>query len=323
MNASARLLAIVGPTASGKSALGVWLAERLSGEVVVCDSTQLYRHFNIGTGKLAFAEQRGIPHHLVDVLEPDEIFTAGEYRRRAIEILEDLRQRGKLAILTVGTGLYLRALLEGLADAPTRSEELRERLGRLADQRGTAYLHRILKRLDPAAARRIAPRDRPKIIRAVEVCLLAGRPLSDIQRAGRPQLEGYAVAKVGLMPPRAALYARIEHRVEEMLARGWREEVRRLVAAGIPATAKPLQFIGYGELRAALAGEIEETEAIAEIKRATRRYAKRQITWFRKESGVRWHEGFGDDPAIAAAVFADVQEYGQAVESPPVIRKGV
>lgn len=323
MNAPARLLAIVGPTASGKSALGVWLAERLSGEVVVCDSTQLYRRFNIGTGKLTFAEQRGIPHHLVDVLEPDEIFTAGDYRRRAIEVLEGLRQRGKLAILTVGTGLYLRALLEGLADAPTRSEKLRERLGRVARQRGMAYLHRILKRLDPAAARRIAPRDRPKIIRAIEVCLLTGRPLSDIHSAGRRQLEGYAVAKVGLMPPRAALYARIEQRVEEMLARGWREEVRRLVAAGIPATAKPFQFIGYGELRAALAGEIEETEAIAEIKRATRRYAKRQITWFRKESGVRWYEGFGDDPAIAAAVFADIHEYGQAVESPPVVRKGV
>ncbi len=323
MNALAPLVAIVGPTASGKSALGVWLAGRLSGEVVVCDSTQLYRHFDIGTGKPTLAEQRGIPHHLVDLLEPHEVFSSGEYRRRALEVLEDLRRRGKLPILTVGTGFYLRALLEGLADAPTRSEELRERLGRLADRRGTSYLHRILKRLDAAAARRIAPRDRPKIVRAIEVCLLAGRPQSEIHRAGRPQLEGYAVAKVGLLPPRASLYARIEQRVAAMLAAGWREEVRRLVAAGIPATAKPFQFIGYGELRAALAGEIDENEAVTQIKQATRRYAKRQITWFRRESGVRWFTGFGDDPAIAAAVLADIQERWQAAESPSMARKGV
>lgn len=301
------LVAVVGPTASGKSALGVWLAERLGGEVVACDSTQVYRHFDIGTAKPAPEERRGIPHHLMDLLEPHELFTAGEYRRRALAVLEDLCRRERLPIFTVGTGLYLRALLEGLADAPTRSESLRARLGARARRRGPEYLHRLLARLDPAAARRIARRDTPKLVRAIEVCLLTAKPITEVHRAGRQRLEGFAPVKIGLMPRRSELYQRIGKRVEAMLARGWLNEVKDLVARGVPATAKPFEFIGYRELRAHCARESSLLEAVQAIERATRHYAKRQITWFRKEPGVEWFEGFGDDPEISAAVLRHLQ----------------
>lgn len=303
------LVAIVGPTASGKSALGVWLAERLNGEVVACDSTQVYRYVSIGTAQPMPEEQRGIAHHLIGLLEPQELFTAGEYRRRALEVLGDLRQRGRLPIFTVGTGLYLRALLEGLADAPTRSEELRVRLDERARRRGPEYLHRVLKRLDGAAASRIAPRDTPKLVRAIEVCLLAGKPITEVHRAGRPRLEGYAPVRVGLMPRRSELYQRIHDRVRRMLEQGWVGEVKELMERGVPPTAKPFEFIGYGELRAHLAGEWSLPEAAAAIQQATRRYAKRQITWFRREPGVQWFEGFGDDPGVSAAVLRHLEEH--------------
>ncbi len=302
------LVAVVGPTAAGKSALGIAIAKYFGGEVVCCDSTQVYRRFDIGTAKVPRGEQLGIPHHLMDWLEADEIFTAGDYRRRALGVLEDLRRREKLPVFTVGTGLYLRALLEGLSDAPTRSDELRERLRRLADARGHQHLHGILARLDPAAAARIASPDVAKIIRALEVGLLTGKPITELHRAGRPALEGYRAIKVGLAPPRAALYQCIERRVDTMLAAGWLDEVKKLVSAGISPDSKPFQFIGYSELRMHLAGVITRDVAVAEIRQATRRYAKRQLTWFRKEQGVRWFEGFGNDPAVAAGVIAYLAE---------------
>jgi len=297
------LVAIVGPTASGKSALGIHIAEKLGGEVVVCDSTQLYRRFDIGTAKVRAEESRGVAHRLVDLLEPEQIFTAGDYRRQALDVLADLRSRGRLPIFTVGTGLYFRALVEGLADAPTRSEELRARLRNRADAKGTHYLHRLLTRLDAAAAARISPRDTPKIIRAIEVCVLTGKPVSEVLRAGRARLEGFVPLKIGLLPPRAELYQRVNHRVRAMLEAGWLEEVRGLLAAGVPATAKPFQFIGYGELRAHLEGIVPLSVAVKAIQQATRRYAKRQITWFRRETGVQWFSGFGDHPEVAAAVL--------------------
>lgn len=306
MNA-ARLVVIVGPTASGKSALGIWLAERLAGEVAVCDSTQVYRHFDIGTAKVAGEERHGIPHHLMDLVEPDQVFTAGEYRRRALVVLEDLRRRGKLPILIAGTGLYLRALLEGLADAPIRSEELRERLRQRSVRRGSGHLHRVLMRLDPAAAARIAPRDAQKLIRAIEICLLAGKPATEIHGAGRSGLEGFEVRKLGLLPPRAQLYARIDQRVEEMLQKGWLEEVREVVARGVPASAKPFQFIGYAQLRKHLEGGLSLEQATREIQQATRQYAKRQITWFRKEPGVQWFEGFGDSADVRSDAVAHLK----------------
>jgi tRNA dimethylallyltransferase len=295
------LVAIVGPTASGKSALAVSLARKFKGEVLACDSTQVYRGFDIGTSKLTLEERHGVAHHLLDLVDPDFPFTAGEYRSRAVAVLDDLGHRARLPILTVGTGLYLRALLDGLADAPARSEELRARLEAGANAHSLQYLHRVLRRLDPEAALRIGSRDRPKMIRAIEVCLLTGRPLSEVHRSGRTPLEGDHPIKVGLQPPRAALYDRIERRTRTMLERGWLDEVVGLVRNGVPQNSKPFDFIGYSELRAHLEGTVTLAAATKAIAQATRRYAKRQVTWFRKESLVHWLPGFGDDPAIVAA----------------------
>jgi tRNA dimethylallyltransferase len=304
------LVAIAGPTASGKSALGVKLAERLGGEVVVCDSTQLYRGFDIGTAKPALSERRGVPHHLIDVLGPSEDATAGGYRELALQILKDLRQRKRLPVFTVGTGLYLRALLEGLADAPQRSEELRERLRASADEHSPGHLHRILKRLDPEAARKIVPADEQKLIRAVEVCVLAGKPMSEVHRSGRAPLEGWRVLKIGLMPPREKLNERIHARTDAMLAQGWMREVQSLLESGLSEDSKPFDFIGYRELRAVLRGEITLEIARGAIRQATRQYAKRQVTWFRKEPGVSWFSGFGDDAAVQAGVLEWLHEEG-------------
>ena len=304
------LVAIIGPTASGKSALGVELAERLVGEVVACDSTQLYRGFDIGTAKPTHSERRGIPHHLIDVLGPKDDATAGGYRQLALHILGDLRRRKRLPVFTVGTGLYLRALLEGLADVPQRSEELRERLRASVDEHTPGHLHRVLKRLDPEAARKIAPADEQKLIRAVEVCILARKPISEVHSTGRVPLEGWRVLKVGLMPPREKLNERIHVRTDAMLEQGWMREVQALLDSGLNEDSKPFDFIGYRELRAVLRGEITLQEARGVIQQATRRYAKRQITWFRKEPGARWFSGFGDDAEVQAGVFEWLRKEG-------------
>jgi tRNA dimethylallyltransferase len=297
------LLAIVGPTAAGKSALGVWLAERLGGEVVACDSTQLYRGFDIGTAKPALSERRGIPHHLLDVLEPIEDATAGGYRQMALTVLDDLRKRKRLPVLTVGTGLYLRALLEGLADVPQRSEELRERLRACAEEHAPGYLHRLLQRLDSESAQRIAPADEQKLIRAIEVCVLARKPISELHRTGRQPLQGWRPLKIGLLPPREQLYERIHSRMTAMLHQGWLREVQGLLQSGLSEIAKPFNFIGYRELRAVLRNELSLEQAREAIQLATRRYAKRQLTWFRKEPGVQWFTGFGDDPALQSRIL--------------------
>ncbi|HXN94021.1 MAG TPA: tRNA (adenosine(37)-N6)-dimethylallyltransferase MiaA [Candidatus Acidoferrales bacterium] len=297
------LVAIVGPTASGKSALGVSLAGQLGGEVVACDSTQLYRGFAIGTAKPSPSERRGVPHHLMDVLSPQEEATAGGYRQLALSVLDGLRQRKRLPIFTAGTGLYLRALLEGLADVPQRSEELRERLRASMGEHPPGHLHRILKRLDPEAARKIAPADEQKLIRAVEVCVLARKPVSEVLRAGRTPLEAWHVLKVGLMPPREKLNERIHDRIDAMLEQGWMREVRALLDNGLSEDSKPFDFIGYRELRAVLRGEIGLEAAREAIQQATRRYAKRQLTWFRREQGVRWFSGFGDDAGVQGGIL--------------------
>jgi tRNA dimethylallyltransferase len=310
MNENTALLpvvAILGPTASGKSALGVHVAERLGGEVVACDSTQLYRGFDIGTAKPSLGERQGIPHHLIDVFAPAVAATAGGYRELALQTLEDLRRRQRLPVFTVGTGLYLRALLEGLADVPQRSEELRERLRASIEEHPPGYLHRVLKRLDPEAAQKIAPADEQKLIRAVEVCILARKPISEVHRTGRIPLEGWRALKIGLMPPREKLNERIPARTDAMLEQGWMREVQALLESGLAQDAKPFDFIGYRELRAVLRGKINLQEARAAIQQATRRYAKRQITWFRKEPGVQWFPGFGDDPAVQAGVIEWLQ----------------
>ncbi len=302
------LVAIVGPTASGKSKLAVWLALQLGGEVIACDSTQMYRGFDIGTAKPSKEERQGVPHHLMDLLEPNEEATAGGFRERAIRVLEDLCKLERLPIFTVGTGLYLRALLEGLADVPQRSEGLRERLRASAAEHAPGHLHRTLRRLDPTSAEKIAAADEQKLIRAIEVCLLAKRPLSKVHQEGRTPLKGWRAVKIGLQPERENLYERIHMRTEAMLASGWREEVRVLVESGLPENAKPFEFIGYRELRAVLRGEMKQEEARTAIQQATRRYAKRQMTWFRRDADVRWLSGFGDDPEIQQQALHYVRE---------------
>lgn len=298
------LVAIVGPTASGKSVLGVWLAQKLGGEVVACDSTQLYRGFDIGTAKPTMEERQGVAHHLIDVLDATEEATAGGYRERAIEVLNGLGARARLPIFTVGTGLYLRVLLEGLAEVPLRSEPLRDRLRSRASGKSQGHLHRVLQKLDPETAKKIAPADTQKLLRAVEVCLLTKKRLSEVYQGGRKPLEGWRAIKVGLQPKREKLYEQVHARTDAMLDRGWMEEVRELIESGMPEKAKPFDFIGYKELRAVLNKEMELEEARAAIQQATRRYAKRQLTWFRQEQGVHWLTGFGGD--------ADVQR--QALE---------
>ena len=345
------LIAIVGPTASGKSALAVSLAQRFAGEVVACDSTQVYRGFDIGTAKPTLEERHGVPHHLMDLVDPAELFTAAEYRRRAVEVLADLCGRKRLPIFTAGTGLYLRALLAGLSDAPARSESLRVRLDASAARYGGAHLHRVLQRVDSASAARISPRDRQKVVRALEIRFLSGRALAEVYRAGRDPLQDYAPLKIGLNPPRALLYEHIESRVHAMLARGWRNEVAALIermqptvleplgapahapavravdkpysvrlaqpgttyaaksGAVNPGAAKPFEFIGYREMREYLEKQKPLPETIAAIAQATRRYAKRQLTWFRKEPDVHWFTGFGDTPEITERVAAEVERY--------------
>lgn len=293
------LLVIVGPTASGKSALGIFLAQQLGGEVLVCDSTQVYRHFNLGTGKVGPEERAGAPHHLLDLCEPTEEFTAGDYLRQGRAVLEEVSNRERLPIVTAGTGLYLRALLEGLSPLPTRSPELRARLHSRAEKKGSEHLHRMLGRVDATAAQQIAPADTPKLVRALEVCFLARQSRTELFRAGRPQLEGYSVVKLGLLPEREQLYERIEARVEAMLDAGWLEETRRL-RARFPESAKPFGFLGYKQLSAHLRGELSMKDAIKQTKHETRQFAKRQITWFRKEAGVEWLHGFGGEAAVQA-----------------------
>ena len=320
------LVVVLGPTASGKTALGVFLAKRLGGEIVVCDSTQVYRGFDIGTGKPTVAERAALPHHLVDLCDPGEEFTAGDYLRVGRAVLAEISGRGHLSIVTAGTGLYLRALLEGLSLLPGRSPALRARLTERAKQRGIAHLHRLLQRVDPASAQSIGPRDMPKLVRALEVYFLARQPRTELFQAPRARLEGYSVLKLGLLPPREQLYERIEARVDEMLDAGWLEEVRRLQAR-YSDRAKPFGFLGYKQLSAHLRGTLTLRQAIKQTKHETRQFAKRQITWFRKEPGVRWLHGFGDEERIqregeerVGALLSRTQAQPARIPSPPSFR---
>lgn len=313
LNGDSPLVAIVGPTAAGKSALALDLAERLDGEIVNCDSVQVYRGFDVGTGKTPPPERRGIAHHLLDVVEPDQVFTAGDYRSRALHALAGVRGRGKLPIVVGGTGLYLRALLLGLFEGPSRSEELRARLGTLAGRRGREFLHRLLARLDRKAAERIHPRDTPKIIRAVEVRLLARQPMSAMLERGRTGLKGFRVLKAGLCPERKQLAQRINTRVERMFAEGLLDETRAMLARTDATGIKSLGALGYRQAGAVLRGELGLQEAVRETQAATRRYAKRQMTWFRREPGIEWFAGFGDDAEIQGQVFAWLRQVLPAV----------
>jgi tRNA dimethylallyltransferase len=297
------LVVILGPTASGKSGLAIRLALAFGGEVINFDSVQVYRGFDVGSGKLGPAERQGIRHHLLDVAEPESTFTAGDYRREALKALEDVRSRGALPILAGGTGLYLRALLAGLFEGPKRSEALRRRLGAMAERRGRDFLHRMLARKDPETSARVHPRDTQKIVRALEVCLVERRPFSELLGRGREALQGFRTCKIGLAPPREALARRINARTEGMFAGGITEEVRRALARGQAALIPPLEALGYRQARAFVQDRVTCAEAIREAQSQTRQYAKRQMTWFRREPGVHWFRGFGDDPAVERQVF--------------------
>ncbi len=293
----APLVVVAGPTASGKNPLALELALRFSGEIVNCDSLQLYRGLDIGTAKTPIAERRGVPHHLFDVLEPSELSTAGDYSLQARQVLREISGRGAVPIVTGGTGFYLRALLDGLAEGPPRHAPLRERLVKLEAVR-SGRLHRLLRRLDPEAARRIHARDLNKLIRALEICILSRRPASEVFRDGRTPLEGFRVLKLILEPDRRMLHARIEARTRQIFADGLIDEVRELVAHGVPIDAKPFESIGYREATQLLQGRLDLAQAIEATTIATRQYAKRQTTWFRREAGATVVKGFGDDPHI-------------------------
>src|ERR1700726_2576798 len=292
------MIVVVGPTASGKSALAVALAKALQAEIIACDSTQLYHGVNIGTAKPMAEEREGVVHHLIDVLDASEAASAGGYRDLALAVLGDLRKRVRLPILTVGTGLYMRALLEGLADLPLRSEEVRERLRASSRKHGALHLHRVLQRMDAEAAGKIAPTDEQKLIRAIEVCILTRKPISEVHRAGRKPLEGWRTLKIGLMPSREMLFGRIDARTKAMIESGWLAEVRGLLTAGIAENAKIFDFIGYREMLAVAHGDLTMENARAAIQLATRHYAKRQMTWFRKDKSIQWFAGPGDDSEV-------------------------
>jgi tRNA dimethylallyltransferase len=302
------LVAVLGPTGSGKSDLALEIAAECGGEIVNCDSLQVYRHFDLGTAKLPIEARRGIPHHLIDVADPGDLFTAGEYGRRARLVLAAITARGKIPVVAGGTGFYLRALLDGLFPGPSRDQTLRDRLAS-REQRRPGSLHRILNRLDPEAAARIHPHDVPKVTRALEVCIVTRRPVSDLFRGGRDALAGYRALKIGLEPSRGALYERLDARCRLMFEAGLLEEVQRILALGFPASVKPFESHGYKQALQMLRGELTLKEAIFYAQRNTRRYAKRQMTWFRQEPGMVWLKGFGDSPEIRTSALRLVNGY--------------
>ncbi|WP_446745140.1 tRNA (adenosine(37)-N6)-dimethylallyltransferase MiaA [Silvibacterium acidisoli] len=316
------LVVLLGPTASGKTALSLKLAERFHGEIVSCDSMCVYREMEIGTAKPSPEERQLVPHHLVDVFAPHEECTAGDYARLAREALGQITGRGHLPIVTGGTGLYLRALTDGLFAGPVRSEDLRHRLQQSLEKRGSPWLHRVLQRLDPASAALIHANDAPKLIRAIEVAVSSEKPLSEGWKSGRDPLHGFRILRIGLNavtpaasavslrrnpdPARQALYDRINTRAARMFEVGLVEETRRLIEKYGEAP-RVFDALGYRQARAVLRGEMTQAEAIAAAQQGHRNYAKRQYTWFRKEPDVRWLNGFGDDPEIIAQAEALVQ----------------
>jgi len=291
------LVAVAGPTGSGKSDLALAIAEQFHGEIVNCDSLQVYRHFDIGTAKLPPDERRGIAHHLIDILDPDELFTAGAYARLARETVAAITTRGRLPILAGGTGFYLRALLDGLFEGPSRDQALRNRLQE-RESRRPGSLHRLLTRLDSATARKIHPNDVPKVTRALEVCLLMRRPVSQLFGQGRDALRGYRTLKLGLLPDRDLLYQRLDERCAAMFAGGLVDEVRHILSLGFAAEVKPFESHGYKQALQFIRGELNLREAIFYAQRSTRQYAKRQLTWFRRERDLVWLKGFADTPGI-------------------------
>lgn len=290
------LIVILGPTGSGKTALSISLGEKFAGEIVSCDSVAVYRGLEIGSAKPSAIERQRVPHHLLDIVAPDAFYTAGNYSRDARSAISSIIGRGKLPIVTGGTGLYLRALLQGLFPGPQRSQALRDRLMKRAERRGPARLHRILERLDPVSAARIHVNDVAKVIRAIEVTLSSSRPMSEAWNEGRAGLTGYRILRIGLEPPRPLLYERINERARAMFSQGLVEETRELLVRYGQSPA--LASLGYRQAVEYLRGLLTLEQAIEVASQGHRNYAKRQLTWFRREPEVHWLRGFGDDPAV-------------------------
>ena len=302
------LLVIAGPTASGKSALALYLARLLSGEIVSCDSVAIYRGMDVGSAKPSTAERAQVPHHGLDLLDPDQAATAGDYARAARAALAGIAARHRLPVVVGGTGLYLRALLEGLAPAPQRDEALRDRLRVHAERRGQASLHRLLRRVDPRAAALIHPNDTPKLIRSLEVTRLGRRSQTEQWSSGREPLRGFRVLELGLAPPRPALYERINQRAAAMFAGGLLAETEA-IQHRFGANARALGSLGYMQASAVLRGELRLAAAIAQAQQGHRNYAKRQLTWFRRNPRLHWLSGFGDEPAVQAEALRLAQKH--------------
>jgi tRNA dimethylallyltransferase len=303
------VIAVVGPTASGKSALGIELALRLGGEIINCDSVQVYRGIEIATAKVPLAERRGVPHHLIDFVPPEINYTAGDWSRDAARKIEEIEARGAPALLVGGTGFYLRALRQPFFPGPQTDENLRRRLTHLRERRGLEHLYRMLERVDQLSAARLHVRDWPRVQRALEVRFQTGRPLSaQLRERMQPPASAARVQVIALKPPRAELYERINRRAESHFAAGLVEEVRRLLAEGVPAESNALGSHGYRRVVEYLRGQRSLPEAIEQTKLDVRHYAKRQLTWFRQEPGVRWFEGFGEDSQVQESVFSYVEE---------------
>jgi len=292
------VLAILGPTAAGKSAPALALAERFDGEIVNCDSTAVYRGFDIGTDKVPAAEQRGIPHHLIDIAEPTEIYTAARYADDGRRVVRETLNRGRLPLIVGGTGFYYRALTRGLFPGPGADPALRARLERIADRRGVAFLHRMVQRVDPASGRRILSRDRKRLVRALEVYFLTGQPLTGHFAATTSPLEFCEVVPIGLRIPAALTSARVTRRVDEQFARGLMEEIRALLARGVPESARPFGGLVYRQAIELLHGVRDDAATRALIAQENRRYARRQLIWFRKEPNLVWLDGPGELPAV-------------------------
>jgi len=304
-----RAVLLLGPTGSGKTALSLTLGERFGGEIVSCDSVAVYRGMDLGTAKPSDEDQTRLPHHLIDVAEPNQPFTAGEYSRQARAALRDISNRGNLPIVTGGTGLYLRALTEGLFAGPARQQELRSRLEQSRQRRGELWLHRLLTRLDPTSAARIHANDTPKLIRAIEVCLTARKPLSEVlasEVSARDPLTGFRLLRIGLNPPRQQLYGRLNRRAAAMFASGLIDETRGLLECYGPV--KALDSLGYRQALCVLRESFSIDDAIRAAQQGHRNYAKRQLTWFRREPEVHWIEGFGDEAETIRAASELVQD---------------
>jgi tRNA dimethylallyltransferase len=296
------VVAILGPTATGKSALALRVAQRLDGEVISCDSTAVFRGFDIGTDKVPQSEQRGIPHHLIDVVEPTEEYTAARYARDAARCIREIHARGRLPIVVGGTGFYYRALTRGLFPGPGRDPALRRRLDSIAERRGVTFLHGMLRRIDRISASRILPRDRMRLVRALEVYFLTGRPLTDhFARTESPIADLHVIA-VALRLPALQIAERVARRVDAQFERGLMAEVRGLLQRGVPETARPFGGLVYRQALEHLHGFRDEASTRALIVQENRRYARRQLIWFRKEPNLHWFEGPGESRTAAAVM---------------------